>query len=165
MANVFIHFEPIGPVGEALTYGTTDLPPYLIPGSLEEGNWRKNNPNGHKIMKTQAFTDGTTDAHTAARDGNIDDLKDYIENNEASVNAKDANGWTPLHEGVRGGNVEVVKFLLEKGSNVNSRTGESEDGGSVLHLARQLHGDDHEIVELLHQYGAKLFAPGDSSEL
>ena len=165
MANVFIHFEPIGPVGEALTYGTTDLPPYLIPGSPEEENWRMRNPHGHKIMQTQSFPDGTTDAHRDASGGNIDDLKAYLENNEASVNAKDANGWTPLHEGVRGGNVEVVKFLLEKGSNVNSRTGESENGGSVLHLARQLHGDDHEIVELLHQYGAKLFAPGDSSEL
>jgi hypothetical protein len=57
MANVFIHFEPIGQVGRELEYGTTDLPPYVIPGSPEESNWRMRNPNGHTVMKTKVFTE------------------------------------------------------------------------------------------------------------
>jgi prolyl 4-hydroxylase len=50
-ANVFAHFEPIGPLDpdEPGTYDPThDLPPYLIPGSKWEKNWRKNNPMGWK---------------------------------------------------------------------------------------------------------------------
>lgn len=49
MANVFIHFEPIGPMGGEVEYGKTDLPPYVIPGSEEEEHWRSANPNGHKV--------------------------------------------------------------------------------------------------------------------
>lgn len=49
MANVFIHFEPIGPMGGEVEYGKTDLPPYVIPGSPEEEHWRKHNPDGHKV--------------------------------------------------------------------------------------------------------------------
>ena len=33
MANVFIHFEPIGPVGEEIDIDE-DLPRYVIPGEF-----------------------------------------------------------------------------------------------------------------------------------
>jgi prolyl 4-hydroxylase len=49
MANVFVHFEPVGPLEGELEYGKTDLPPYLIPGSPEEEHWRRSHPNGHKV--------------------------------------------------------------------------------------------------------------------
>ena len=49
MANVFIHFEPVGPINGELEIGKTDLPPYIIPGSPEEPNWRRNNPDGHHV--------------------------------------------------------------------------------------------------------------------
>ena len=49
MANVFVHFEPVGPMGGELEYGKTDLPPYLVPGSPEEEHWRKSHPNGHTV--------------------------------------------------------------------------------------------------------------------
>lgn len=52
MANVFIHFEPIGPVGGEVEFGKTDLPPYLLPGSEEEEHWRRSNPNGHKVSRS-----------------------------------------------------------------------------------------------------------------
>ena len=164
MANVFIHFEPIGPVGGDLIYGTTELPPYVVPGSPEEPNWRMRNPNGHQIMKTQSFTLGTTEAHKAAAEGNLQELAESINHHEEYVNARDGNGWTPLHEAARRGTVEVVKFLLDRGSNPNSRTGESENGGSVLYVATLSHDSDHEIIALLKEHGAKHFAPGESEE-
>lgn len=164
MANVFIHFEPIGPVGGDLIYGTTEIPPYVIPGSPEEPNWRMRNPNGHVIMKTQSYTLGTTEAHRAAGEGNLQELTESITHHEEYVNARDANGWTPLHEAVRQSSVEIVKFLLDHGSNPNSRTGDSENGGSVLYWAKLSHDDDHEIITLLKEHGAKHFAPGESEE-
>lgn len=163
MANVFIHFEPIGPVDGEIEYGTNDLPPYVIPGSLEESNWRSRNPNGHKIMKSESYTKGSTEAHRAAIVGHMRDLKTYVEAHEDSVNARDENGWTPLHEAVRTGKPELVEFLLERGSDVNARTGDG-NGGSVLHWAHQAHGDAHEVIELLKKYGAKLMKPGVKHE-
>jgi prolyl 4-hydroxylase len=58
-ANVFVHFEPIGSLGR--TTSSTgevkedpmydpelDLPPYLVPGSVWEADWRSKNPTGWK---------------------------------------------------------------------------------------------------------------------
>jgi hypothetical protein len=49
MANVFIHFEPIGPVDGELEIGKSDLPPYIIPESPEEPHWRTENPDGYEV--------------------------------------------------------------------------------------------------------------------
>lgn len=67
MANIFIHFEPVGhslrhnakesgggdmnkKYKDALQRGSggheTDLPPYVIPGSKEEAHWRQQHPGG-----------------------------------------------------------------------------------------------------------------------
>ena len=47
-ANFFIHFEVLGPLDESSNdYDPSlRLPPYLIPGSDWEEEYRKNNPNG-----------------------------------------------------------------------------------------------------------------------
>ena len=39
MANVFIHYEPIGPIGGPIkTSG--DLPPYVIPDTPQAERWK-----------------------------------------------------------------------------------------------------------------------------
>ena len=158
MANVFIHFEPIGSADSEQNYGTTDIPPYVIPGSIEEGNWKARNPNGHTIMKIQEVTTGTTEAHRAAMERNLNELKVILDAHEEVVNSVDVNGWTPLHEGVRAGNAEIVQYLIDKGSDVNART-ENGVGGSALWWAIKSHSQDHEIVKLLEALGAKNTPP------
>jgi len=74
------------------------------------------------------------------------------------VNAKDENGWTPLHEGVRGGFEEVVKILVEKGADINQTTGGA-GGMSPLYIAREENGDDSPIVEFLESLGALSIGP------
>jgi prolyl 4-hydroxylase len=67
MANVFIHFEPIGPIDGELEIGKSDLPPYIIPGSSEEPNWRKKNPDGHEVSSvlcTNRYVKIQTRTHT-----------------------------------------------------------------------------------------------------
>lgn len=162
MANVFIHFEPIGPVGGEIVYGTTDLPPYLISGSPEEENWRIRNPSGHEIMKTEKFTSGTTDAHKAASRTDIVELEEYVNLHEEVVNTRDVNGWIPLHEAVRRNSVEIVRFLLERGSEVNLRTGNDKMGGTPLFLAQDVFGEVHPIVDLLKEYNAIRIEPGEN---
>jgi hypothetical protein len=52
-ANFFIHFEVLGPLDGEIKYDPSlGLPPYLIPGSKWEDEWRKNNPKGwSKVRK------------------------------------------------------------------------------------------------------------------
>jgi len=164
MANVFIHFEPVQKIGGQVEY-TGDLPPYVIPGSPEEPNWRRAHPQGHKIMGDKAFTTGSTEAHQAAGAGDLDDLKKTLDKDAHLVNVRDKNGWTPLHEAVRNGNAEAVRFLLDRGAEMNSRSGSNEQGGSPLYMAKQFHGDDHPIISLLEERGAIVYKPSRHGEL
>ena len=158
MSNIFIHFEPVQKVGGAIEY-TGDLPPYVLPGSLEEQNWRRSNPNGHKIMNDRGFTTGSTDAHHFASKGDLEGLKAALDKNAILINARDKNGWTPLHEAVRYGDAELVQFLLDRGAELNSRIGENQSGGSTLNLAKKFHKDGHPVIALLEERGAKNYVP------
>lgn len=132
IANIFIHFEPIGhSLRHNAESGGGDvhkkyrddvanskggheheendgLPVYIQKGSPEEKHWRRQHPNGMQT-KTASFTTGSTTAHEAAKTGNVARLEKEIKKKKDSVHAKDENGWTPLHEGARGGHLEVVK--------------------------------------------------------
>jgi ankyrin repeat protein len=105
MANVFVHFEPIGPVGEEIKIDP-DLPQYVIRGSEEEQNWRAQNRNGYKIMDS-SHTTGSTLLHQAAMGGDAKLVRKLLGEKAHLVNARDINGWMPLH---------VSLFLRETGS-------------------------------------------------
>lgn len=157
MANVFIHFEPIGPVGgQVQTSG--DLPPYLIPGSPSEEQWRERNPSGHRIMgKRGSFTTGSTELHHHILEGRLDKLQETLDKHEHLINVRDKNGWTALHEAARAGEVEATQLLLDRGAQINARTGPKEYGDSPLTLAKKFHGPDHEVTKLLEARGGKDF--------
>jgi ankyrin repeat protein len=40
----------------------------------------------------------------------------------ANINATRDDGWTPLHEAAKEGDVEMVKLLIERGADVNAKT-------------------------------------------
>lgn len=174
MANVFIHFEPIGPVGGQVQL-TGDLPPYIVPGSEEEAHWRMQNPNGHKVVSTHDFATGSTEAHHHALKGDLAKLKEALDANPQSANIRDKNGWTPLHEAIRYGDVEMVRLLLDRGSEMNARFGPNEEGGSPLWMARYYHSNEegeeqdkdgvakmNAVAELLISRGAMEIKPGHS---
>jgi prolyl 4-hydroxylase len=180
-ANIFIHFEPNGhslrhkaqveggDVHEKYKDSVSKqhggheaahngLPEYIKVGSNEEKEWHKRHPDNRRSEKMNSFTTGSTAAHRAAQDGDVDGLIEIIDKLGHLVNSKDENGWTPLHEGARTGNLEVVRVLLDKGSRVNERT-QGEDGLSPLYIAREENGDDHPIVELIESFGGISLGP------
>lgn len=157
-ANVFIHFEPVGPLGGPIEY-TGDLPPYVIPGSIEEPNWRAKNPQGHTIMGSRKFETGSTDAHYYAQISDKKELKNVLDRKAEVVNIRDKNGWTPLHEAVRAGDMDIIRLLLDRGANVNERINAAANGGSVLWLAHEKYGKDHAISKLLESRQAKVIEP------
>ena len=67
----------------------------------------------------------------------------------ANPNAKDDDGWTPLHYASFKGHVEIVKLLLERGANPNAK---DNIGRTPLHWAA--FKGHFKIVELLLVGGA-----------
>lgn len=134
-----------------------DLPPYLIPGSEEEPRWRASNPNGHVLLGQRQFTTGSTDAHGYAQFGDLASLTRYLDEHPQVIEHRDKNGWTPLAEGIRSGKKEVVELLLNRGSEVNAQLGADQNGWSMVHLAKEMLGENHEIIGLLVARGGRDF--------
>ena len=120
-ANIFVHFEPVGHSlrhnqklaqderhvnekyreavargvgGHEVDQGNSDLPPYIIPGTPEETNWRRNHPSGQR-SKQRSFATGTTQVHYAAQVGDLETIKKFVEKDKSIVTKTDSNGWTP----------------------------------------------------------------------
>jgi prolyl 4-hydroxylase len=146
-----------GAAGHEVDQGHDGIPSYIIPGSKEEANWLKWHPD-NKRSKQRSFATGTTNAHYAAQHGDMTTLRKLVDADKSIIHSTDANGWTPLHEGARAGNKEVVKFLFEKGADVNARTNEG-TGGSALWWVKKNLGSDNEMVAFLESLGAQEIGP------
>jgi hypothetical protein len=77
------------------------------------------------------------DIFGAANNGTVDDVKYFIEEKGVNVNTRKNensihNGETALHVAAYYGKVEIVKYLISKGANVNAR---SDVGVTPLHNA------------------------------
>jgi ankyrin repeat protein len=89
----------------------------------------------------------------AAGEGDIKAVKQHLAAG-ADVNAKDENGWTPLHWAAISFDKEVSEYLITMGADVNAA--ETVSGMTPLHFAAA--GDQKEIVELLLASGADVNA-------
>jgi len=95
--------------------------------------------------------ESTISIHRAAWEGNIKAIGQHLAAGK-DVNAKDdLYGDTPLLWATGFGHKEVIKMLIDKGANVNSK---AEGGWTPLHYATG--GNDQEIVKLLIAKGADL---------
>lgn len=178
-ANIFIHFEPVGHSirhnaktekknvheeydkaikrraggHEADHHG---LPSYIQEGSVEANKWHARHPDNNRSAKANTHQTGSTAAHQAAMQGDVEGLTEVLDLLEGIVNKKDSNGWTPLHEGARGGHLEVVELLVKNGANLNEK---SHRGETPLYWAKKEHGDDHDVVKFLTDLGAISLGP------
>jgi prolyl 4-hydroxylase len=182
-ANIFVHFEPIGSFRkdkndfttenkfpkESLESILTGLPPYVVPGSPWESEWRTKNPEGWKLYHNNIilgiqkndlriidnlYIQNPESVHTldqfnssvlhhAARQGNLDIVK-YLCKRDVDVHALDQNGWSPIHEAVRFGDINIVKFLQNKGGDMLLKTRHG-TGESPYSLSVEFHGVDSEL--------------------
>jgi cytohesin len=101
---------------------------------------------------------GHTPLHLAAYRGSVDITRLLISNG-ADVNAKENGGESLLHGAVRGGNAEVVRFLVGV-PDINLNAGEN-NGLTPLHLAAHL--GNVEIAKILVAGKADINAHADSS--
>ncbi|MBC6478795.1 MAG: ankyrin repeat domain-containing protein [Hormoscilla sp. GM7CHS1pb] len=84
----------------------------------------------------------------AARDGNIDRVRKYLERG-GDVNAKNNNDYSTVYYAAQDGHQEIVALLIANSADVNAKR---DDGATPLHWAV---GNGHsEVVNLLIQQGA-----------
>lgn len=178
-ANVFIHFEPDGHSREHGFDHDNDehyesmlgirggfnhnggLPPYIVDGSLEAFQWRREHPKEEWEPRWAYEADddegtGSNGAHYAAHVGDAETLAHIIENpqhRKDMIHEEDNNGWQPIHEAARGGHEDIVRILVEHGVDINERTDWGE-GQSVLSLAYEHHDEDSSFVAFLKGLGA-----------
>mmetsp|Transcript_55340 Transcript_55340/g.134401 ORF Transcript_55340/g.134401 Transcript_55340/m.134401 type:complete len:424 (-) Transcript_55340:108-1379(-) len=159
-ANIFIHFEPTGRPKDFQNYDYVEdmdefFPPYLLPGTPWQAEWKRRNPTGwHQASPSAAHVD-TLPAFTAAANNDVESLEEIAKLDARSLIAKDRNGWTPFHEAARSGSVEALKFLVSQGVPINLKTHKG-SGVSPLTIAINAHSSDHEAVRFLKEVGAEL---------
>lgn len=59
--------------------------------------------------------------HDGAQEGDVQAVGVLLDRKPQLVNARNDFGDTPLHVAVKGGRIEVVRLLLQKGADVNAR--------------------------------------------
>ena len=137
-------------------YNGSDLPPYILEGSVEATKFEAGeyegsipSPNASRLKVEEVEEWGP---HDAAGEGNLDKLLEIAKNDMSALHMEDHNGWQPIHEAARGGHLEIVEFLAAQGADINART--TSNGISVLELVEDFWGQDHPLYEFLYELGA-----------
>ncbi|CAD5231702.1 unnamed protein product [Bursaphelenchus xylophilus] len=91
---------------------------------LEEKYIKYEQRNTLEKKKNSRNTKGETLLHEAARDGDLDKVKQLLQCGY-DVNAKDYGGWTPLSEAVNHGHLDVSRVLLQNGAEVDCQSGQA----------------------------------------
>ncbi len=97
--------------------------------------------------------DGRTALHKAAIFGDLDEVEALLKDRPDSnlLNARDENGWQAIHEAARAGDVAVVKYLVDMGADISSKTS---NGGTPLWWARRSFDASHPMIQYLEGIGA-----------
>ncbi|GAA5933954.1 ankyrin repeat domain-containing protein [Sporobolomyces koalae] len=80
----------------------------------------------------------------AAGEGNLEQVKHFIEQEGVSPNAHDDNSYTPLHAAASWNQPEILQYLIDKGGNINIT---DDDGDTPLFVVEHV-GMARLIVEL-----------------
>lgn len=140
-------------------------PVYILKGSEEDNRWRSTYLRTHKVKSPDNYDNAVTGSnfpiHKAAQKGDfllVQREVNRAKDKKAAVSSGDANGWEPLHEAARGGHLEIAKFLVDSGADINKRVNFGE-GPSAARLAKEAHGNDHPIVAWFREMKALDLGP------
>jgi prolyl 4-hydroxylase len=150
-ANIFVHFEPLGPPKSSdipYSFGEKKpLPPYLLPDTPWTEEWRTQFPNGWSSLENAVKLTQRGDIRALRY------LKDVNPDKLSETDGTMAN-WKPIHEAARSGQLDILKFLVEEyGADVNERclvTGVS----TPLALAKDNLPKGHPVIDYLIEKGA-----------
>jgi prolyl 4-hydroxylase len=149
-ANIFVHFEPLGPPkGSTIPYKFDEenpLPPYLLADHPWVDDWRSQFPNGWSALES---------AVELTQRGDLKALRYLAEVNPNRLAETDGTPaeWQSIHEAARNGQLDIIKFLVEENEiDVNTP---SKVTGAVTPLAIAMNHlkSDHPVIEYLIEMG------------
>jgi ankyrin repeat protein len=94
--------------------------------------------------------------HAAVRTGDLEKVKALLESHGEWLNKPDQNQKTPLHLALESGHIDMARYLIEQGADINLL---DKDKSSPLHNAAYL--GRLEIVDLLLKKGAASLNEGN----
>ena len=112
--------------------------------------------NGSDILSKTKH--GGSCLHLAAKNGHLKICKALLEKYNFDIHATDDSSWTALHGAAWSGDLELLQYLIENGSDIFSETN---DGRSCLHLAA-IRGHLKICRALLQNYNLDMYARDDS---
>jgi hypothetical protein len=148
-----MHFEPIAPLNATEPVDGSGLPPYLVPGSSWEPEWRESFPSGWELLQ---------DPWTLADRGDLYTLQYLAWADQMQLHKSDEGGWTPLFSAIRKGHLHVVKFLIEQGADVNAQS-DINSYKTPLAVSYKHHGQHSSMSKYLRMKGAVLKPMLDTS--
>ncbi len=113
---------------------------------------------GSESKPTKQNALGLTPFHMVAREGDLDAVKQYLEDGVAA-DVRDVDGNTALHRAARDGKLAIAQILLDYRADPDAKTA---TGWTPLHLA--IRSDQTEMVELLLRYSADPNIPNPQGE-
>ncbi|KAK2683117.1 hypothetical protein RAB80_001063 [Fusarium oxysporum f. sp. vasinfectum] len=111
------------------------------PGRQQIGSF---NPLTEQDWTDMAYVGNVTRLCQSIVDGDVDDVSNWLSQEDADPNKRDYTGRTPLHLAVMTSTPEVIKCLVERGARLTARLA---DGKNALHLAASR--GDVEIIKIL----------------
>jgi ankyrin repeat protein len=94
--------------------------------------------------------------HDAVRAGDLEKVRMLLESHADWLNSPDQNQKTPLHLALESGHIDIARYLIEKGADINLK---DKDKAAPLHNAAYL--GNLEIVDLLLNKGAAALNEGN----
>ncbi|KAK6199907.1 ankyrin repeat-containing domain protein [Scheffersomyces amazonensis] len=88
----------------------------------------------------------------AAADNQRKIVESYIESGNFTPNAKDPNGYTPIHAAASYGHINLLQYLIEKGGDINIQDNE---GDTPLHHVEDIKTAKFLVEELKANYKLK----------
>ncbi|CAF4627766.1 unnamed protein product [Rotaria sp. Silwood1] len=93
---------------------------------------------------------GESRLHLACKEKNgLKKVKQFISEGD-DINLQDNHGWTPLHEAVNHGHIDIVRYLLDCKANINIKA-----NNGITALIDACNSGCLDIIEILLSYGAK----------
>ena len=145
------------PHENAYVFSATELPFFIQPETTLSKRWKQEVKYDRNLFELREAPPPNLANNLASR-GELAALKQLAEEDPEVLFQSDANGWKPLHEAARSGNVKIVKYLIEQGVDLNARTNAGR-GANALWWVEEHHGVDHEAAEILRRAGAIRLAP------
>jgi len=101
----------------------------------------------------------------AAQEGTLDEVRHFVEQNKSVIKEKNDNDFTLLHCAQYNKNVEIVKYLISQGADINAKSKETEAFPDVtpLHIAALLGNVEFAIILLAAAKDIKKYVNAESN--